>query len=584
MSTTDASTEFLSLQSVVAGRYSLEREIGRGGMGIVFLARDVALDRPVAIKLLPPALAADSEFRQRFVQEARTAAGLSHPNIVPIHAVEEHGDLVFFVMTFVDGETLQQRVERRGPLCASEAVRLIQEVAWALTLAHAKGIVHRDVKPDNILIDKATERAMVTDFGIARVAAVKGTANAAEIIGTAHYMSPEQASGEEVDARSDIYSLGITAFFALTGAVPFDAPTLPGILAKHVTEPAPATASVRFGIPTRLGDAVDRCLAKDPTARFQSGEELAQAVAAVGLASREVPPPVRRFLGVVGVTILLFTGVPLVAFMWTVWPVWELAYWFLLMLGLELLVATRMLLRSGWSFEDVRAARAKLRVVDEQDRLFSEDQGFTPFQKAVIPWLRALFRPFRILDRLGNWLGVRFGPVLFRVAGIGLSPRLRPAPPTIERTEIWLAGAVDAIFNALPREYRSRLTDVPQVIRHLQAHAQNLRKRRHELDRVLALARSEDATVDRARPDPGVVSIAELEAAAATANERLATVVAALENIRLDLFRLSTGQGSVDDLTADLEAARAVGEDIDRLVAGQGDVAGMVASERTIPR
>ena len=214
--TVPISPEFFALQEVLAGRYSIERELGRGGMGIVLLARDVALDRPVAIKLLPPGLAAQAAERERFLNEARTAAGLSHPNIVPIHLVEAHGELVFFVMGYVDGETLRERVERAGPLPARLAMKLLQEVAWALAYAHQRGVIHRDVKPDNILIERATERALVTDFGIAlgRGAGAGGASGA--VVGTARYMSPEQACGETVDARSDLYSLGATFFFALT--------------------------------------------------------------------------------------------------------------------------------------------------------------------------------------------------------------------------------------------------------------------------------------------------------------------------------------------------------------------------------
>src|SRR5438132_1622086 len=165
--TASISTEFLALQELLAGRYSIERELGRGGMGIVLLARDVALDRPVAIKLLPPHLATRPDERERFLQEARTAAGLAHPNIVPIHLVEARGELVFFVMGFVDGETLRDRVARAGPLPPRLAMKLLQEVAWALGYAHQRGVIHRDVKPDNILIERATERVLVTDFGIA---------------------------------------------------------------------------------------------------------------------------------------------------------------------------------------------------------------------------------------------------------------------------------------------------------------------------------------------------------------------------------------------------------------------------------
>src|SRR5437762_2565597 len=222
-------TEFLALQELLAGRYSIERELGRGGMGIVLLARDVALDRPVAIKLLPPHLATQPAERDRFLQEARTAAGLAHPNIVPIHLVEARGELVFFVMGFVDGETLRDRVERAGPLPPRLAMKLLQEVAWALGYAHQRGVIHRDVKPDNIMIERATERALVTDFGIALGTRAAESAGG-PVVGTARFMSPEQACGEPVDARSDLYSLGATFFYALTGRAPFEGTNLAAIL------------------------------------------------------------------------------------------------------------------------------------------------------------------------------------------------------------------------------------------------------------------------------------------------------------------------------------------------------------------
>jgi serine/threonine-protein kinase len=154
-----ASPEFLALQEAVIGRYSLDRERGRGGMGVVFLARDVALDRPVAIKLLLLERAASRAARERFVREARAAARLSHPHIVPLHAVEEHEALVWFVMTYVDGETLRARVRRSGPLPTAELMRVVQEVAWGLPHAHAHGVVHRDVKPDNILLERDRRRS-----------------------------------------------------------------------------------------------------------------------------------------------------------------------------------------------------------------------------------------------------------------------------------------------------------------------------------------------------------------------------------------------------------------------------------------
>src|SRR6187397_943827 len=190
---TQPSEDFLQLQAALAGEYSLQRELGRGGMGIVYLARDVHLDRDVAIKVLPPELGT-AESRERFVREARTAAGLSHPHIVPIHRVGEASPpgaagaatgtrFVFFVMSYVEGETLGERLRRDGPLPPAEAARVLREVAWALAYAHGRGIVHRDVKPDNILLEAGTGRALVTDFGIAQGADAVPATDLGKVLG-----------------------------------------------------------------------------------------------------------------------------------------------------------------------------------------------------------------------------------------------------------------------------------------------------------------------------------------------------------------------------------------------------------------
>ncbi|HSB53360.1 MAG TPA: serine/threonine-protein kinase, partial [Gemmatimonadales bacterium] len=284
------SREFDALQQALRGRYILERELGRGGMGIVFLARDVALDRPVAIKLLPPALAALADLRRRFLHEARTAARLSHPNIVPIHAVEEQDGLVWFVMTYVPGETLAARVRREGPLAPREVSRMVQEVAWALAYAHQHGVIHRDVKPENVLVERGSGRYLVVDFGIARLTDEAASSPAGELLGTPRMVSPEQAGGETLDGRSDLYSLGVTAFFALTGRYPFESDNVGQLLAQHLTVPAPPVASLRQDVPAPLALAIDRCLAKSPEERYPDGEALAAAIAEVQ------PAPVPRIL------------------------------------------------------------------------------------------------------------------------------------------------------------------------------------------------------------------------------------------------------------------------------------------------
>ncbi len=285
------SRELLDLDTVLSKQYTLERELGRGGMGVVFLARDLRLDRLVAIKALPLHLADDERVRERFLREARTAARLSHPNIVPIHRADEIDGRVFFVMGYVDGESLAQRVTDRGALPAGEVVALLRDVAAALHEAHRLGIVHRDVKAENILIDQRTGRAMVTDFGIARVAEASPLTATGLLLGTVQYMSPEQVVGETVDARSDVYSLGVVAFHALTARFPFQSESASAVLVAHVTKTPPKIRDVEPSIPLALAEIVDRCLAKEPALRFPSAGELGDALSAL---SRSIPSAPRR--------------------------------------------------------------------------------------------------------------------------------------------------------------------------------------------------------------------------------------------------------------------------------------------------
>ena len=266
------------VRSALRGQYDIQRELGRGGMGIVLLARDERLDRLVALKVLPPQLAEHGETRERFLREARMAAQLSHPNIVPVYRADEINGLAFFAMGFVEGETLGERIRDRGALPAADVVRMLRETAWALAYAHARGIVHRDVKPDNILLERGTGRAVVTDFGIARSDFNPALTQDGHVLGTVHFMSPEQASGESLDGRSDLYALGCIGFLALSGRLPFEGSAPQAILVAHATKEPPSLRSVAPAVPAALAAVIDRCLRKRASDRFANGEELADAL------------------------------------------------------------------------------------------------------------------------------------------------------------------------------------------------------------------------------------------------------------------------------------------------------------------
>jgi tRNA A-37 threonylcarbamoyl transferase component Bud32 len=281
---TDANERPLAqrLKEALGDVYTLEGEIGRGGMGVVYRARDERLHRRVAIKVLPPELAFQKEIRERFTREAQTAARLSHPHIVPIHDVGQGAGIVYFVMGLVEGEPLGGRLKRRGKLPADEVRRIMRETADALSAAHAVSVIHRDIKPDNILLEGTRGRVMVTDFGIAKAVSQSSGSTLTGIgvaIGTPQYMSPEQAAGErEIDGRSDLYSLGVVAYQMTSGALPFNAPTVAGILMKQITEPAPILHETMDGVPEDLSLAIARCLEKDPENRWPTADALRRAL------------------------------------------------------------------------------------------------------------------------------------------------------------------------------------------------------------------------------------------------------------------------------------------------------------------
>jgi serine/threonine protein kinase/tetratricopeptide (TPR) repeat protein len=267
------------LQRSLAERYTIDREVGRGGMATVYLARDLRHHRSVALKVLHPELAL-SLGPERFLREIQIAARLQHPHIVPLYDSGQAGDLLYYVMPFIEGESLRQHLERTPQLTLEDAVRITRAVASALDYAHRQGIVHRDIKPENVMLHEA--EPMVTDFGIAKAitAAVAGSlTQTGTAIGTPTYMSPEQASGEpELDARSDIYSLGAMLYEMVGGTAPFVGPTVQAIIAKLFTEPVPPLRDYRADVPEWLNSAVIKALEKVPGARYATAAQFAQAL------------------------------------------------------------------------------------------------------------------------------------------------------------------------------------------------------------------------------------------------------------------------------------------------------------------
>ncbi|MHB1864149.1 MAG: serine/threonine-protein kinase [Gemmatimonadaceae bacterium] len=608
---------FVAFQIALAGRYSIDHELGRGGMGIVYLAREVHLDRPVAIKLLPPDKASDPALRDRFLREARLAAKLSHPNIIPIHAVDDSGGFVFYVMAYVDGETLAERVRTRGPLSTSDAARIMRDAAWALAHAHSHGLVHRDVKPDNILLESGTGRVLVADFGIAAVGA---DAAGDGISGTPEFMSPEQALGQELDGRSDLYGLGATTFYALTGRLPFEGKTPTEVLARQVTEPAPAVLSMGIPVSRKVAALVDRCLAKDPDQRPASAEALAEQLGVAIEQRKELPVALRAFakdggrlngggtilfpFALLGATISissLFGPIPAYATFAVVGFSVPVAY---------MVNSARRLLQLGFAqadlapaftaeIEQVREERAAqygrtlaryerpfrvvaktcgpvfgvcfLGVVGSALRLF--DQPTWALDLFLISGTGAFFSTMGYLTALQQredvdgsfWKGVwsgRIGRTVFSVAR-RFAGRQRVATVMTHRaTELALGMAAENLFGTLPRETRESLRDLPPILRRLQEDAQLLRAQYNELQEALADAPA-GGTAD---------AYADVRATRDAIHLKLTDAVGALETIRLNLLRLHAGSATVDGLTTHLHIAAEVSREVERLLAARDEV------------
>ena len=627
---THLSAEFLEFQAALAGEYSIQRELGRGGMGIVYLARDVQLDRDVAIKILPPHLANSPEARERFLREARTAAGLSHPHIVPIHRVGEARDLVFFVMSYVEGETLGERLRTRGPLAPSDATRVLREVAWALAYAHGRGIVHRDVKPDNILLEAATGRALVTDFGIAHGGANSIIAtDPGKIMGTAHFMSPEQASGEPIDGRSDIYALGVVGYLAVSGRLPCEAPSLPALSVRQATEKPLSVLRAAPGLPAMLAATIDRCLERDAASRFPDGEAMAAALAPATDERPVLPTALRAWLGArnpllvpylgwsAGFSVLTAgniyavlthnpgSGVRDVAMLLTAaaLPLFPIV-------GFHMNQARRQF-RAGYTLADLRSALEVAQRERVETQMFAREGDELDAHKALrvstivsAGWLAVTLGLLQqgVIHENRTPLVWLFSPVLSTLVLGAVSNALDVKFIPAKIRDWWRTGLRERIWSSRLGEWFSRKLGAPErsravgggVFRATEAalgvaagelFALLPKPYREQLADLPATVAALEARAVEARADLDVVAaLAPSGSADANvlttrrnaASTRLAESVAALEGIRLDLLRLHAGASDLAPLTTLIDSARLIGDDARRLAEAQSEVEAVV--------
>jgi serine/threonine-protein kinase len=624
-SMTQPSGEFLDLQAALAGEYSLQREIGRGGMGVVYLARDVQLDRDVAIKVLPTHLARLSNARERFLQEARTAAGLSHPNIVPIHRVGEADGYVFFVMSYIEGDTLGERLRADGPLPPADAARVMREVAWALAYAHGRGIVHRDIKPDNILLEAGTGRAMVTDFGIAHGGGQAALADAGKIMGTAHFMSPEQGANAAIDGRSDIYSLGVVGYLAISGRLPFEEASVPALIARQSIDTPQSLMSVAPGVPSGLAAAIDRCLERDPANRFPDGETLAAALAPSPDARSALPPMLRAWLSSQNPLTLPYLGWSTFFSVLTVGNIYANSignpgsHWrdvatlftsaslpIFPILGFHINHGRR-LFRAGYTLADLRSALQ----VAKKERKESEAASAAGERTNALKALQ--------LGTIASagWLAITFGLLLARVIHENRTPIawiLAPVGTTLLLGAIsnaldvqfiptrvrrwWQAGIRDRLWNSSIGEWLANKLGAPRqseavgggVFRPTEAalglaaselFAALPEAYRIELFQLPSIVSALEARAAEARAEVDVVSALArpgsdesemLERRRSDASANLAASVSALERVRLDLLKLHAGAGDLKPLTTLIEEAQLLGDEVKRLAQAEQEV------------